>query len=376
MSVRIASLIALAALAPTALASTFTPAPFGPWMDRWQYPFAASAGTRAVAPTFTTLWTNNTGTQFDDRDAEFLLGFRTGPQTSPARPGIPTGFSPSRYTNITVTLNITADPSASWVYDPTQDAVRTYLNPGDPAANPPVAADPQRLPDADAGRPVELYAVGFRNGFTSATYLETSGFGAPPGSFRNTRHAFPIDFGGPANAARDVANNVSGAAGFFEVQPLAVATADLPPGSPVPAGTRFTFNVSTVDAPVRAYFQQALASGNLSLVVSSLHPSSAFGGGPITYPEWATRENLTAANRPTLTISATICIADIAGANQSPGADNQFTADDIIVFLGGYFANDLPTADVAGANQAFGPDGQLTADDIIVFLGAYFNQCG
>ncbi|MCU0689080.1 MAG: lamin tail domain-containing protein [Phycisphaerales bacterium] len=66
--------------------------------------------------------------------------------------------------------------------------------------------------------------------------------------------------------------------------------------------------------------------------------------------------------------------SDVAGPNQSTGADGALTADDIIVFLGWYFAGDS-RADVAGANQSTSPDEQFTADDIIVFLGRYFTGC-
>jgi uncharacterized delta-60 repeat protein len=66
--------------------------------------------------------------------------------------------------------------------------------------------------------------------------------------------------------------------------------------------------------------------------------------------------------------------ADVAGPGQSIGGDNAFTADDIIVFLNWYFAND-PRADVAGAGQSSTPDGQFTADDIIVFLNRFFAGC-
>ncbi|MCU0688581.1 MAG: hypothetical protein MUE97_02410 [Phycisphaerales bacterium] len=66
--------------------------------------------------------------------------------------------------------------------------------------------------------------------------------------------------------------------------------------------------------------------------------------------------------------------SDVAGPNQSVGADGVLTADDIIVFLGWYFAGDA-RADIAGANQAPAADGQFTADDIIVFLGRYFQGC-
>jgi hypothetical protein len=66
--------------------------------------------------------------------------------------------------------------------------------------------------------------------------------------------------------------------------------------------------------------------------------------------------------------------SNVAGPNQSTTPDNELTADDIIVFLGWYFAND-PRANVAGPNQSTTPDNELTADDIIVFLGRYFTGC-
>lgn len=66
--------------------------------------------------------------------------------------------------------------------------------------------------------------------------------------------------------------------------------------------------------------------------------------------------------------------SDVAGGNQAAGADGQLTADDIIAFLGFYFANDT-RADVAGPNQSTTPDGSLTADDILVFLNRYFAGC-
>ncbi|MCU0689368.1 MAG: hypothetical protein MUE97_06485, partial [Phycisphaerales bacterium] len=68
-------------------------------------------------------------------------------------------------------------------------------------------------------------------------------------------------------------------------------------------------------------------------------------------------------------------VSDVAGANQVQLFDGQATADDIIVFLNWYFANDL-RADFAGPNQSPTPDGVLTADDIIRFLNFYFAGCG
>jgi hypothetical protein len=68
------------------------------------------------------------------------------------------------------------------------------------------------------------------------------------------------------------------------------------------------------------------------------------------------------------------CAADIAGAGQVVGADGELTADDIIVFIGWFFAADA-RADVAGAGQTVGADGQFTADDIILFINRFFAGC-
>jgi hypothetical protein len=66
--------------------------------------------------------------------------------------------------------------------------------------------------------------------------------------------------------------------------------------------------------------------------------------------------------------------ADIAGAGQVPVPDGQFTADDIIVFINGFFAGNADVADFGGTGQTDGADGQLTADDIILFINAFFSQ--
>jgi len=67
-------------------------------------------------------------------------------------------------------------------------------------------------------------------------------------------------------------------------------------------------------------------------------------------------------------------LSDVSGPGQAPGADGDLTADDIIVYLNGFFAGN-PAADVAGPGQSAGPDGDFTADDIIVFLNRFFTGC-
>ncbi|MGH7132357.1 MAG: GC-type dockerin domain-anchored protein [Phycisphaerales bacterium] len=67
--------------------------------------------------------------------------------------------------------------------------------------------------------------------------------------------------------------------------------------------------------------------------------------------------------------------ADVASLGGGPVPDGQITQDDMIVFLDGFFANNLLIADVAGLGGSAGPDGQLTQDDITFFLGQFFAPC-
>ncbi len=66
--------------------------------------------------------------------------------------------------------------------------------------------------------------------------------------------------------------------------------------------------------------------------------------------------------------------SDVAGSGQTIGSDGQLTADDIIVFIGWFFAADA-RADVASSGQVPVPDTQFTADDIIVFISRFFAGC-
>ena len=367
-------------IAASALGQTYVVESISPWMDKWSYAFGDSTetGTRPTAPTFTSLWNNSSPVAFDDRDSEFLLGFKTAPQTSPVRAGVPEGFPAARYRVLEAVVTLTAvvsSPQNTWLYDPSHDPVATYLNPGNAAAQPPVAADPALQPDADAGRPVEIFLAGFRNGYTSSTFPEDGEFAPQGPSFVGVRNVYPVDTAGPGGTLRDVSNNVTGLGAPFEVFPAAVGQAPLTPGDPVANGQQITFTLDVNNAGVQAYLQNAMREGALSVLTSSLHPAPFQGVGPRNYPVWATRQYPIASYRPTLRLSARLCFADVAGPGQSPSADGQFTADDIIVFLNGFFASQSDLADVAGPGQALGPDGQFTADDIIVFLNAFFAGC-
>ena len=69
-----------------------------PSIDRWNYPFASQPGTEASIPTFAALRQSG----FDDRDAQFLIGFSTAD-------GVPTGFGATRYAIAAADVTIPSD---------------------------------------------------------------------------------------------------------------------------------------------------------------------------------------------------------------------------------------------------------------------------
>jgi hypothetical protein len=240
-------------------------------LDRWMYPFAFTGGTRNLSPTFGAVGTPG----FDNRDAQFLIGFDTSSI-------IPTGQGAGNYQISSVTVRTMVGAPSGFEYDPTYDAFRTYLP----------DTDPEAIDDADVGRPIELFGVGFRNGYTSFSFGANDN--QPPGFEESslfgtqdvgTRNAYPLSFAS-AGAGIDVSNNISDR---IESHPWAVGSAALAPGAPVTDNTTLAFAIDLANADVRSYVQQGLNDGTLGFAISSLHAASQAGGPPV--PQFLTREN-------------------------------------------------------------------------------------
>ena len=266
-------------------AGEFRLTPAAPTLDRWVYPYGDFSGDRPVAPTFASF-----DPRFDTRDAQFLLGWDTAP-------ALPSGSGAANYLIRRVRLTLTIQADRAFEYDPTHDSYLTYQT-----------NHPGYVPDADPGRPVELFGAGYRNGFTAASFTETSPNGPlNPISSGNisigTRNAFAAVHG-PDGALLDIANNVGQAnPGWtnapFEVRSWAVGqTTNVAAGELVPSDARVTFDVDLSDPLVTGYLQSALNDGRLRLFLSSLSPAAQItpggigGGGGGAYPQWATKENL------------------------------------------------------------------------------------
>lgn len=230
-----------------------------PTDDRWMYPANFTPGTRAQAGTFSAL--PDDGGQ-EDRWGFFLIGFDT---TSAVPAGLPT----SAYRIRSVSVRATVGQDETFEYDPSYDPATSYGTPATPPA----------IVDADTGRPVELHGAGFRNGFTPATFAETSDYGFPD------RNAYPLGFDA-TGSSRDVSRNVTDS---FESIPWAVGTTtDAAPGNPVPIESEFHFAIDPALPGVDAYLRESLSNGKLWLTLSSLHPAIQQGG---ELASWITRDD-------------------------------------------------------------------------------------
>ena len=231
--------------------------------DKYIYPFITDptfGGDRDYASTFGAYGAldNIPGYDFDDRDAQFFLDFSTASLVAP-------GQGASNYQLTSLEIWVVVANNGSFFFDSSADPLSTYQNPES---------------DSDLGRPIEMYGVGYRGGFTQTTFSQDSPFGPAGSIYKNVRNAYAIDFGGDGNP-RDVSNNVEEG---FTPNPWAIADAPgsidvdgnyiaspLPAGSTVPEGTVFRFQLNLTDPKVRTYVQEGLHAGRIHLMVSSLY---------------------------------------------------------------------------------------------------------
>lgn len=217
----------------------------------------------------------------DSRLGQFLVGWDTAAS-------VPTNQPVTRYLIRACRATVAISDGNQVIYDPTHDALATYFDTNNPA----------RLEDADAGRPIELFGVSFRNGYGNTNFLQCSPIGNGSAGANNV---FAICW--TANGtSRDVGNNVgktNAAYTPFETWPFAVAqTADAAPGENLNPNDQLTFDLNLADPFLMGYLRRALQKGRLNLMVSSLHQSSGqFGSEP--YPAFATRFNEAFLDAPT-----------------------------------------------------------------------------
>jgi len=245
--------------------------------------------------------------EVDTRMAQYLIGFDTFSQ-------IATNRGATNYLIRSARLTVVGTGANTFQYDPTPDAYSTYFETNEPGYQ----------PDTDPGRPVELFGAGFRNGFTSETFLQTSPAG---GSAPGTRNVFAASYS-TNGLLVDAGNNVgktNSAFPRFEVYPFAAGqTTNANPGEIVPGGSRFTFDLNLSDPLVRQYLQESLDAGRLRLVISSLHYAEL--GGDTTYPAFNTHFSAFG-NGPVLELDGTVIGATDSDNDELPDDWEKFFFD-------------------------------------------------
>ncbi len=191
---------------------------------------------------------------------------------------IPTNQTPAHYLIKRCRVTLTTDNSHSFRFDPTHDAYQTYLNTSDPAYQ----------ADVDAGRPVEVFGVGYRNGYDAISFNQSPALGSDaPGE----RNAYAVGWGTNGVFA-DVSNNVgktNDTFPHFEAWPFAVGQAtNVTAGQVVPSFSKMFFELDVSNPAVVAYLQSSLNIGVLNFDVSVLYPVTGMGDGS-SYPGFLTR---------------------------------------------------------------------------------------
>ncbi len=348
------SAFSLALIGAVSGASPITISRSQPDLDRWNYPLNATPGSRTAASVFGVIGAEMTdGFTFDQRDAQFLLGFDLAPE-------IETAMCPAEELVVTeAVITITVSNNNNFVYDSSYDLYTSYLQMAEGGT-----------PDADPGRPLEMFGVDYRNGFDQSTFVENTPFGLLAWESRN---AFPVDFDANGDT-RDVSNNVNGSpTGIgpldpFDPSPFAVGQiATVVPGALVPANTLVSFTIDVADPEVQEYLRSALSSGELRVMVTSLQ-FAAFQSMEGAFAAFYTKENIFSSGRRA-TLSLTVecapqsnCVADFDG-------DGDVDLGDFGVF--GSAFNSM-TGDLNyNADADFDGDGDVDLGDFGVFGGEF-----
>ena len=228
--------------------------------DRWMYPFNATPGTRPGGSVFGYL-PYPAETSFDNRDGQMIVAFDTTGL-------VPSGEGAEHYEIDQLVVEMTLSGELSSPIDLTVDEWETYLP----------ATEKEWEPDEDAGRPIELYAAGFRYDYTRVNWNENDPFSDQGAFGTNHRSVFSA---GIAEDGELFEVSSSFNDGYTAV-PMAVATfADYGVGEIAPEGAVAIFTIDLSTPEVRGWVGESLNEGRIVFAVTSL-VTAAQGDGVLT----------------------------------------------------------------------------------------------
>ena len=306
-----------------------------PDWDRWMYTYNATPGFRPAGSTFG-YWTESLEDQTDNRMGQVLFGFDTTDQLAPGQ------TAGMRVTSAVVTLT---QSNEGIIYDPSVDPVESMLDPD----------NPDRIEDVDPGQPVELFAVDYRNGFTSTTWPEDGPFGTFGGL--GTRHAFAATF--REGVMSDISNHVREG---WTPTPFAVSQiASVTPGTIIPLDSVHTFTINVEDEDIQSYLLTGLEAGELEFALASMIQVSGPEG---TFPNFYLKEN--ALVEFGIASAATLQLTLEEDLQSDPcdfNGDGIVGGADLATLLGQWGSSD-PQTDLDG-------DGIVAGSDLAILLGCW-----
>ncbi|MDZ4830057.1 MAG: hypothetical protein SGJ09_07655 [Phycisphaerae bacterium] len=332
----LAAVASATALGDTVIDVTYTT----PTADRWNYPFNPTPGIRPTASVFG----NAAGSPlFDNLDGQMIVEWDTNSD-------VPTGRVPNSYIVASMKLTLEFASDLAIQYDDTTDPWQSFLLPKDPAY----------IADRDPGQPIELFGTGFRNGYSLASWQETSPY-APAGAnllSPGVRNAFALGFS-DSGKFLDVSNSVRD---MFSPTPFATGiVASVSLGDFIPIGAECVFDVAIDNPVVQGYLQQGLATGKVSLSVTSLARVVQQGS---VFPSFYCKENplVAAGLAKAAKLHMTVLLIDCAPVDFN--CDGVVGASDLGILLGAWGSTTQPQFDLSG-------DGIVGAEDLGILLGAW-----
>lgn len=351
-----------------------------PDVDRWFHQGNNSPGDKSDPSLFTAFGfagTNHPGVG-QVRSGSMLVAFDTSSDIALVEP--------HRYSIASIQVGLTMTPDMSITYDPTPDSLADITGGTD-----------------DAGRPIELFGVGFDNDYERVGFGSNDGqppefeersalWSAAAQTEDRTYNVFPLGDDGSGSLG-NVFNNPGGEGDYdfnesteewelvattrdpWDTVPWAVGTVPgLSPGDSVPGNSVFMFDIDLQLPGVTEYFQEALADGSLAVFVSSMHDLEGFhtGGSPNPFPRFYAKEHLAVQlelqSAATLQIDYTLLPPDVLGDMDCDGDVDFDDIDDFVLGLNNPAAYEAQYGIPSTVKGDLDSDGDQDFDDIGGFV--------